>query len=65
MADPLEDFDRYDRECAKEEARYPVCDICGDRILDEFYYMVGGIKFHLACAECHSTDSYEDGNDEF
>lgn len=58
MTDPYEDFCRHDWEEAEREKKYPVCDICGERITDEFYYEVFGYRFHLGCAECHSTESY-------
>lgn len=58
MTDPYEDFCRHDWEEAEREKRYPVCDICGERITDEFYYEVFGYRFHLGCAEFHSTESY-------
>lgn len=57
----FEDFDRYDRECANDEKYYPVCDICGERITDDYYYEVAGMKFHLECADCHSVESYVEG----
>lgn len=47
--DPLDDFDLLDREMARREARLPVCDNCGQRIRDEFYYDVEGEVF---CEEC-------------
>ena len=58
MADPITDFNKYDDECAAYEDKCPVCDICGERILDEYYYKVGDITFHLDCAEKRSVDSY-------
>lgn len=57
-SDPYEDFERQDYEDAEREKRYPVCDICGDRITDDYYYEVAGYRFHLGCAECHSTEDY-------
>lgn len=58
MSDPYADFERQDYEDAEREKLYPVCDICGDRITDDYYYEVAGMKFHLECAERHSVDSY-------
>lgn len=57
-ADPIADFNRYDGECAADESLCPVCDICGEPITDDYYYEVGGIVFHLGCAERHSVESY-------
>lgn len=58
MTDPYEDFCRHDWEEAEREKRYPVCDICGERITDEYYYELGGYRFHLGCAERHRTEDY-------
>lgn len=56
--DPIEDFNRHDAEETAYEKLCPVCDICGERITDDCYYKVGGIVFHLDCAERHSVESY-------
>ena len=34
------------------------CDICGEKITDEYFYQVCGITFHLECADCKSVDAY-------
>lgn len=47
--DPLRDFDRYDREMAKEYQRLPFCDECGERIEDDFLYDIDGT---LICEKC-------------
>lgn len=46
--DPAADFDRYDREQAKAEAKLPHCDICGNAITDHYYNINGEIY----CEEC-------------
>ena len=56
-----EDYDRYEKEYEDDESLCPICDICGERITDDYYYEVGGIVFHLDCAERHSVDSYMEG----
>lgn len=56
--DPIEDFNRHDAEEAAFERLCPICDICGERILDDYYYQIGDITFHLDCADRHSVDSY-------
>lgn len=38
--DPLDDFDRLDRQQAAHEAHLPCCDICGCPILDDHYYEI-------------------------
>ena len=47
--DPLEDFEKLDREQAKQLDELPKCDICGEPIQDEYYYEIGG---DLVCREC-------------
>lgn len=49
LGDPIDDFDRLDREQARMEARLPVCEKCGERIYDEHYYDVDG---EIYCEEC-------------
>ena len=56
--DPIEDFNRHDAEEAAYEMLCPVCDICGERIVDDYYYQIGDMIFHLDCADRHSVDSY-------
>lgn len=46
--DPVADFERYDREQARKEARMPHCDICGNAIYEEYYE----IKETIICEEC-------------
>ena len=41
--DPIEDFNRHDAEEAAYEKLCPVCDICGERIVDDYYYEVAGM----------------------
>jgi len=59
--DPIEDFNRHDAEEAEYEKLCPVCDLCGEPITDDYYYEVGGIVFHLGCADRHSVDDYMEG----
>lgn len=49
--DPHDDFDRYDMEQARREARLPVCENrrCGKRIYDDEYYEIYG---EILCEEC-------------
>ena len=56
--DPLTDFDQYDRECYEDEKLFPVCDICGERIADDYYLRIGDMIIHEGCAERHSVESY-------
>ena len=59
--DPLADFDRKDAEDYAYEQKCPVCDICGERITDDYYYTIGNITFHLDCADRHSVENYVNG----
>ena len=47
--DPLDDFDRLDREQAQREARLPVCDECGEVIHDDHCFNIYG---EILCEEC-------------
>ena len=38
--DPIADFQAYDREQAEWLASRPMCDLCGERIQDDHYYML-------------------------
>lgn len=61
--DPLEDFDRYDREQARRYERLPVCDNrkCRKKIDDDIYFEIGG---EILCEKCmhdryaRSTEDY-------
>lgn len=47
--DPIADYDRYDAECEKWLNTLPQCDICGERIQDDYYYKIGT---EVVCEEC-------------
>lgn len=47
--DPIADFDRWDADREAEEARLPICYACGNRILDDYCYQIGG---EIICEEC-------------
>lgn len=47
--DPERDFDRWDMEQARREARLPVCEKCKKRIHDEDYYNDGE---QILCEDC-------------
>lgn len=61
--DPLDDFDRLDREQARRYERLPVCDNrrCRRKIDDEFFYEVDG---EYLCEEC-MKDRYQRSVEEF
>lgn len=60
--DPIADFNRRDRDQAREEARLPHCANCGEPIYEKYYYIEGDI----ICSECleanysHDVDTYID-----
>ena len=47
--DPLDDFDRLDREQAQYEAKLPQCDKCGKHIQDEIFFDIEG---EILCEDC-------------
>ncbi len=36
----------------------PYCEICGERIIDETFRMIGSDAYHDGCIETKSTDIY-------
>lgn len=46
--DPLDDFDRYDKEMSQREARLPQCERCGKPI-DERYFEIDN---EILCEDC-------------
>ena len=66
MGDPHDDFDRLDRMQAEAEARLPVCEDCGKRINEDYYFDVGG---KILCEDCmnerfrRSTDDFVEAYD--
>lgn len=47
--DPLDDFNRLDREQAKCVELLPVCYVCGQPIQDDHYYEIESKNF---CPDC-------------
>ena len=58
--DPLDDFNRYDREQTKRLTQLPVCSICGDPIQDEHLYLIND---EFVCPECLERDFRKDAED--
>ena len=46
--DPIADFERYDLEQTKLEAKLPHCDYCGAALYESYYYING----ETLCEEC-------------
>ncbi len=51
--DPLDDFDRHDREQQKWLDSCPVCEICGEHIQDEHLYLIND---EFVCPDCLDRD---------
>ena len=47
--DPLDDFNRYDREQTKRLEALPKCDICDEPIQHDHFYLINGDN---VCPEC-------------
>lgn len=47
--DPIADFDRYDMEQTRAEARLPLCEKCGKRIQDDEYFEIDS---EILCRKC-------------
>lgn len=47
--DPLDDFERLDREQTRLLEALPVCDICGEPIQEDHYYQINEENI---CPEC-------------
>ena len=59
--DPLDDFDRYDREQAQYEAKLPECEKCGKPIHDDTYFEIDN---EILCEDC-MRDRYERSTDDW
>lgn len=47
--DPDRDYDAWEADQAREMERLPICSECGERILDDFCYV---IYDEIICEEC-------------
>jgi formylmethanofuran dehydrogenase subunit E len=48
---PVEDFERYDADLADEEEKFPICDMCGERMYEHYYNIDG----NCICSDCLDT----------
>lgn len=51
--DPIADFLAHDAEQQSKLDRLPKCDICGEPILDEYFYNIDGTYI---CEECLKSE---------
>lgn len=59
LGDPLDDFDRLEREREEFEATLPVCDYCDEHIHEEHYYEINGEKLCQKCLDDHFRRTVE------
>lgn len=57
--DPLTDFENWDAEQERLLARYPKCDMCGERVTDKLYT----IKGKIYCPDCLEWFFAEDADE--
>lgn len=58
--DPMDDFDRLDREQAKWLESLPVCEICGQPIQDDHLYLIND---EFVCPACLDREFKKDVGD--
>lgn len=65
--DPAADFDRYDREQARDEERLPRCDYCGCVIHEHYWRIKGEIYCEECLDECfrHDAEDYDNREDDY
>lgn len=61
MADPLEDFNRYDADQARRETKQPHCCICGQAIWDDALW---DFMDALYCDDC-ARDRFRRWTDDY
>ena len=47
--DPVRDADNYFEQKDRELEDLPECDCCGERIQEDYYYNIAGLKY---CPDC-------------
>ena len=63
--DPLRDADRYAEEGAEWEAHFPVCQICGEHIVEgeDYFEMESDELYHWECFETEYKKEMGDWHD--
>lgn len=49
--DPVMDAANYEAERERKMQELPICDCCGNRITDDYYWEVAGDKYCEECAQ--------------
>lgn len=63
LPEPYELYDSYCDKLAKEEEKLPVCEMCGNRIYDDYLIDLDGDLYHEDCflRDCRKpTENYID-----
>lgn len=58
--DPIADYDRWDAEQARWRERLPECEMCGERIEDDYAYDIDGSIICPDCMDKHFKKSIDD-----
>ena len=56
--DPLNDFDRHEREQERMAAQFPKCDYC-EKVIDDHYYYINGEVYCEGCLQENFYHSIE------
>lgn len=51
LGDPLDDFDRLDRQQSRIVRRHPICCHCEEEIFDRNMFDIEGSYYHIECAQ--------------
>lgn len=54
--DPIRDFDRWDTEQWLQEMKRPVCNDCGNPIMDDYMWEFHGLFYCEKCLKDHRID---------
>ncbi len=60
IPDALDMWEARERQIAKEEEKYPVCEHCGYPITEDDLFDFHGVLYHIYCAEEEFKKSTED-----
>ena len=58
--DPISDFMVWDTQREKQLQRLPVCNVCGEPIQDEHFYLINDENICLECMEYNFKKRTED-----